>query len=39
MRSGQLAVPVAATYPLADFKAALEEVAGSARKGKILFVP
>jgi NADPH:quinone reductase-like Zn-dependent oxidoreductase len=39
MVSGALSVPVAATFPLADFKAALGLVAGSARNGKILFVP
>lgn len=39
MGSGALSVPVAATYPLRDFKAALEQVAGSSRNGKILFLP
>ena len=39
MLSGELSVPVAATYPLQDFKAALEQVAGSSRNGKILLVP
>lgn len=39
MVSGALSVPVAATFPLADFKAALEQVTGSARNGKILFMP
>lgn len=39
MGSGALSLPVAATYPLRDFKAALEHVAGSSRNGKILFVP
>lgn len=39
MVSDALSVPVAATFPLADFKAALEQVAGTSRNGKILFVP
>lgn len=39
MLSGAISVPVAATYPLADFTAALEHVTGGARNGKILFVP
>ena len=39
MLSGALSVPVAATYPLRDFKAAIEQVAGSSRNGKILFFP
>lgn len=39
MVSGAISVPVAATYPLADFRAALEQVTGGARNGKILFVP
>jgi len=39
MVSGALSVPVAATFPLADFKAALEQVTGRSRSGKILFVP
>jgi NADPH:quinone reductase-like Zn-dependent oxidoreductase len=39
MRSGALSLPVAATHPLADFKAALDQVASPARNGKILFVP
>lgn len=39
MVSGALSVPVAATFPLADFKAALEQVTGSSRNGKILFIP
>jgi NADPH:quinone reductase-like Zn-dependent oxidoreductase len=39
IRSGQLAVPVAATHPLADFKVALGHAAGGPRNGKILFVP
>lgn len=39
MASGELSVPVAATYPLQDFKAALEQVTGSSRNGKIVFVP
>lgn len=39
MVSGALSVPVAASFPLADFKAALEQVTGSSRNGKILFIP
>jgi NADPH:quinone reductase-like Zn-dependent oxidoreductase len=39
MLAGGLAVPVAATYPLENFKKALEQAAGSSRNGKILFVP
>jgi NADPH:quinone reductase-like Zn-dependent oxidoreductase len=39
MVSGAISVPLAATYPLSNFKAALEHVAGSSRNGKILFVP
>ena len=39
MVSGALSVPVAATHPLRDFQIALEQVAGSSRNGKILFVP
>lgn len=39
MVSGAISVPVAATFPLVDFKAALEQVTGSSRNGKILFVP
>jgi trans-2-enoyl-CoA reductase len=39
MHAGELAVPVAATLPLADFEKALERAQDSARDGKILFVP
>lgn len=39
MVSGAISVPVASIYPLRDFKAALEQVTGSSRNGKILFVP
>jgi NADPH:quinone reductase-like Zn-dependent oxidoreductase len=37
--SGKLAVPVAASFALPDFKLALEQAAGSGRNGKILLVP
>lgn len=37
--SGKLAVPVAATFSLPDFKLALEQAAGNGRSGKILLVP
>ena len=37
LSSGQLSVPVAATYPLDDFKQALQHAATDKRPGKILF--
>jgi NADPH:quinone reductase-like Zn-dependent oxidoreductase len=39
MVSGALSIPVAAAFPLAGFREALEEVARPGRAGKVLFTP
>lgn len=39
MVSGALAIPVAAAFPLEEFRQALEEVGRAGRAGKVLFTP